>query len=38
MEVVGESLKDIDVILYQGFREGRETIFNEMRGREWRRD
>lgn len=36
MEVVGESLKGMNVILYQGFREGGET--NEKGGREWRRN
>lgn len=29
MEVVGESLKGMNVILYQGFREGGETTLNE---------
>lgn len=38
MEVVGESLKGMNVILYQGFREGGETTRNEKGGREWRRN
>lgn len=34
MEVVGVSLKGVDVNLYQGIREGGKTTLNEMGGRE----
>lgn len=38
MEVVGESLKNMDVSLYHSFSEGEEMTLNEMRGKEWRRN
>ena len=38
MEVVEESLKDMDVSLYQDFRKEGGTTLNEIIGREWRRN
>ena len=38
MEVMEESLKDMDVSLYQGFREEGGTTLSEIIGREWRRN
>lgn len=38
MEVVEESLNDMDVSLHQGFRKEGGTTLNEIIGSEWRRN